>query len=195
MSRSSSTILEAIREQSLDARVVRSRRLGILAEIANREKLIADELCHFHHEADPEHVGNNLGRPFNYATQGSIFGEVLRLRLALEILEASDQYKIVVEKLDPLFAELAEAEAREAAERKALADAEAALREATEAARVKAEASVAKDASVKTAQAALNELKAKHPEHVVVPEPPEPSLLAVYSHGIDAARELAKDLH
>lgn len=179
--RTSAAVLEEIRTHSLDARITRTRRIALRAEVERREALVERELTSHQGEGDLEHVGNSLSRPFAFAIGTKIVDELLRLRLALAAIENSPAFAEAVEKLDPLFDELAAAEAREQAEREALQKAENALREAREAARLKAEAALAKDASVKAAQAELEALKAKHPQHIVEPEPPRPTALEAYN--------------
>jgi hypothetical protein len=159
MIRTSHEIRDAIRLVDRNVRVVRSRALGIRGEIDKRVAAAAAELLVAHSEPDPDHVGNCTASPFTFA-RVAVIQELLGLRQVLEILEESPQFAAATQTLDPLFVELAAAEAREAEEAAAAAAARHALADAEEAARLKLEAKIATDPAVKAARAQLEALQA-----------------------------------
>ena len=100
---------------------------------------------------------------------------------ALQLIEASDEYREAVEVIEPLLALVAEDNRRIEARQKAEGAALVAEREATERAQAKALAAVEKDPAVLKARAALAAFAGP------APAPVDPAL--------DLDRELAADFH
>jgi hypothetical protein len=106
------------------------------------------------------HAGNQIN-PVMGIIKSPVFTEVAVMALVLETCEASDEYKQAVAEVEPLIAELAEAEAAESERRQEYDAAHAELRAAKEAAEAKALEKVATDPAVTKARTAFEAATAR----------------------------------
>lgn len=163
--RTSAEIKEEIDGIHVHVRVTRARLIGAKQELARLENQIRAELTtHKGGGGNPDHIANNLSESFSMA-RAAVTSDANGLRLVIEMLETSEVHKEVVETLNPLFAELAEAEQAEQAERERIAEADRRVNEAVEAAERRAVESAAKDKDVLAARAELEKLAGRRITH------------------------------
>lgn len=101
---------------------------------------------------------NNVGTALSFARSDS-GRDLAAARIVRDLLEASPEFKEASAILDPLHESLVAAEAQERKELHRLLQAEAALADAEQAARLKLEAKIKDDPSVTKARAALSGIK------------------------------------
>jgi hypothetical protein len=190
MSRTSQEIRDAIRSVNIHARVTFGRHKLVVMEIDRATTGIGVTLLNHQGVGDPSQMplGGYLDNP--------VVRHLSELKTLREIIEESPQFAEAQRVLVPLYAELAEAEAREAEEAAAAAAARHALEEARAAALAKAEAKLDSDPAVKKAREALEAIAGPAPAADPEPAPAIAEPVAeLPSDELDIGRELQADLH
>ena len=132
-------------------------------------QLLAEKEAGFHfnlqtHPApQPLHIPRCVGHVFNYLKSDSA-DEFLRIKMALEISEASPAFQAACKILDPLVAEVRRLEALILDEQTASGQKLAAIREAEDAAIAKAQAALESDPAVKKLKEQAEQTRPAHIE-------------------------------